>query len=102
MANRRKRTTAQEVTETIRNDRRRHLGFEKNGDFQNIANRIARKGRDSSGQFMTRGDRNAFAALARANAQNQRTNNYDYTKPSNYSHDARYRNIRRAFGMSAG
>lgn len=54
------------------------------------------------GIYTSQGDRNAYATLARVYNQNQRTNNYDYTQPSNYSHDSRYRDIRRAFGMSAG
>lgn len=87
----------------------RGFNFEESRQAQNTANRVASSGRSPStnrtaraGSFIGRGDRNAYRSLARMDAQRQRTDNYDYTKPSNYSHDARYRNIRRAFGMSAG
>lgn len=93
---------SRDTSRKIRTRRDSHEGFEGNRNAQNANNARSTSGRGQGGRFITRGDRNAYATLARAAAQNQRTNNYDYTQPSNYSHDARYRNIRRAFGMSAG
>lgn len=86
------------------------MNQERSGNH-NYNNRIARRyDRDANERLtpmfgignMSRGTSNSFHSIARAIRHNSATNNYDYTQPGNYSHDARYRNIRRAFGMSAG
>lgn len=93
--NRLRNTSAGTVANSIKWSRTSGLSFEDNRDWS------AAYQRDSENQA-THGDRTAYATMARVYNQNQRTNNHDYTQPGNYSHDARYRNIRRAFGMSAG
>lgn len=90
----------------IRARRDSHAGFEGNRQAANANNARAASGRGQGGQFISRGDRNAYRTIARAAAQNQRTNNTHYelgTKAEvQAQHNARYRDLRAAFGMSAG
>lgn len=86
----------------IRNERGGRFNFNDHENFARQQDQAAQQGRYNNGQFMSRGDKNAYRTLARASRQSERTDNYDYTQPGNYDRNARYRNIRAAFGMTTG
>lgn len=93
--NRMRNTSGSLISRAVEMTRAGGFTFEDNREFAQQYNR-------EKDNQATHGDRTAFAAMARAHAQNQRTNNYDYTQPGNYDRNARYRNLRAAFSMSAG
>lgn len=70
--------------------------------FDNLANR----GRESNGAFMRKADKGVIKTAARQIRRDAslRGNDYRYGTREEVAaqHNARYRNIRRSFGMSAG
>ena len=84
----------------------RGIGFEANNQRASNFQEGARSGRQANGAFMRRADRQVSAASARQIRKDISTpgNEYRYgTKEEvQAQHNATYRRLRKAFGMSAG
>ena len=81
-------------------------GYESRRSLADEFDREASVGRERNGGFMRSGDKSRLRASARQIRKDAslRGNDYQYgtREEVKAQHNARYRNIRRSFGMSAG
>ena len=88
------------------NSRAANDSYELSNQFAREYDNIANRGREDNGAFMRKADKARIKTTARQIRHNVSNpgNDYQYGTREEVAaqHNARYRNIRRAFGMSAG